>query len=109
MYVLTTPSRSMPGVSHRQHTLSLTSQTLAYIHNKNQISIYMVENKNYHQLIKQAKVFKVKNIIISDDKIYQKIKKNNKYKNINIYKDFGCFRKVFKKKNRLYNEFDYRN
>ena len=58
----------------------------------------LTANKNFKELIKQAKEFKVKNIIISDDKIYQKIKKNNKYKNINIYKDFSCFRKVFKKK-----------
>ncbi len=66
--------------------------------NKHNQIILLSANKNYHQLIKQAKEFKVKNIIISDDKIYQKIKKNNKYKNINIYKDFGCFKKVFKKK-----------
>ena len=73
---------------------------------KNQI-ILLSANKNYHLLLKQAKEFKVKNIIISDQKKYEKIKKDKKYQNIRIFKDFRCFKKILKKKNRLYNEFYY--
>ena len=32
-------------------------------------------NKNYKELLKQSKIFKVKNLILSDDKSYQKLKK----------------------------------
>ena len=64
---------------------------------KNQI-ILLSANKNYQLLLKQAKEFKVKNIIISDQKKYEKIKKDKKYQNIRIFKDFRCFKKIFKKK-----------
>ena len=64
---------------------------------KNQVML-LSANKNYHLLLKQAKEFKVKNIIISDEKKYKIIKKNKKYKNIRIFKDFDCFKKIFKKK-----------
>ncbi len=64
---------------------------------KNQV-ILLSANKNYHLLLKQAKEFKVKNIIISDEKKYKIIKKNKKYKNIRIFNDFDCFNKIFKKK-----------
>ena len=65
--------------------------------NKNKI-ILLSANKNYQQLIKQANEFKVKNIIISDKKIFQKVVNNKKYKHINIFNDFSCFKKIFKKK-----------
>ncbi len=64
---------------------------------KNQI-ILLTANTNYHLLLKQAKEFKVKNIIISDKKKYLKIKKDKRYKNIKIFKDFHCFNKIFKTK-----------
>ena len=37
-------------------------------------------NKNCHQLMKQAKEFNVKNVIISDYENYNKIKNDKKYK-----------------------------
>ncbi len=65
---------------------------------KNKEIILLSANKNYRELIKQAKEFNVKNIIISDKKNYDKLKNNNKYKNINIFNNYSCFKKIFKKK-----------
>ncbi len=56
-------------------------------------------NKNLTKLLKQVKKFKVKNIIISDLKTYQKAKLKLNQTNIKIYNDFNSFNKIFKKKN----------
>ena len=37
-------------------------------------------NKNYKELLSQAKLFKVKNLIISNQKIYDKVKSNKLFK-----------------------------
>ena len=57
-------------------------------------------NKNYKKLIKQAKYFNVKNLIIIDQNSFLKAKKiiKNKDKNINIYNNFASFEKIFKNK-----------
>ena len=49
--------------------------------------VLLTANKNYLQLLKQAKKFKVKNIIIKDNESFKKIKKKNNIKYINIYND----------------------
>jgi len=54
-------------------------------------------DKNYKELIKQAKLLKVKNLIITDQNSYLIVKKK-KIKNINIYNNFLSFKKIFKKK-----------
>ncbi len=66
--------------------------------NKKKKIILLSANKNFYLLLKQAKEFNVRNIIISDRANYEKIKKNKKYKHIRIFKDFNCFKKIFKKK-----------
>ena len=53
---------------------------------------------NYKELLKQAKFFNVKNLIITNENSYNKINKDRFSKKINIYKDFNNFRKIFKKK-----------
>ena len=53
-------------------------------------------NKNYKTLLKQAKQFKVNNVIITDHSSYVKAKKINQ--NINIYNDYKCLNKIFKRK-----------
>ena len=58
----------------------------------------LTANKNYKKLLNQAKYFNVKNIIITDKKSYLIVKKNYKYKNINIYNDFLFVKKIFKNK-----------
>ena len=55
-------------------------------------------NKNYKKLIKQAKYFNVKNLIITDQSSFLKAKKIIKNKNINIYNNFTSFKKIFKNK-----------
>ena len=53
---------------------------------------------NYKELLKQAKFFKVKNLIITNEKSYDKIKKDKFSKKINIYNNFDCFKKIFSKR-----------
>ncbi len=53
-------------------------------------------NKNHTELIKQAKIFKVKNLIITDKKSFNILKK--KKLKINIYNNFNCFKKIFTNK-----------
>ena len=60
--------------------------------------ILLVANTNYKQLLKQSKFLKVKNLIISDKKSYLKCKKENSFKDVNIYNNFLSFNKIFKNK-----------
>ena len=55
-------------------------------------------NKNYKKLIKQIKIFDVKNVIITNEKSYLITKKLLKKRNINIYKDFNAIKIIFKNK-----------
>jgi len=59
-------------------------------------------NKNYKKLIKQAKYFNVKNLVITDLNSFLIAKQINKNKNINIYNNFTPLKKIFKNK-----KFDY--
>ena len=53
---------------------------------------------NYKELLQQAKLFKVKNLIITNVESFNIIKKDRFSKKINIYNNFNNFRKIFKKK-----------
>ena len=53
---------------------------------------------NYKTLLRQAKLFKVKNLIITNEESFNKIKKDRFSKKINIYNNFNNFKKIFKKK-----------
>ena len=55
-------------------------------------------NKNYRKLIKQAKYFNVKNLIICDQDSFLKAKKVVKDTNINIYNNFKSFEKILRNK-----------
>ena len=61
----------------------------------------LTTNKNYKLLLRQAKKFNVKNLIICNEDTYTKVVKKYKKKNnqIKFYKDFNSFEKIFKKKN----------
>ncbi len=70
---------------------------------KNSFNIKLLStNKNISEIIKQAKEFNVKNIIISDYKKF--IEAKNKYKklNINFYNSFSIIEKLFKKNELFY-------
>jgi 1-deoxy-D-xylulose-5-phosphate reductoisomerase len=57
----------------------------------------LTANTNYQELLKQAKILNVKNIIITNKKSYLELKKK-KLKNIIIFNNFNCFNNIFKKK-----------
>ncbi len=67
--------------------------------NKKDFTIKLLTaNKDHEQLFKQAKKFKVKNLIITNKNSYKILKKKIKYLNINIYNDFNSLNIIFKKK-----------
>ena len=66
---------------------------------KNNFEIILLSaNKNYKSILKQAKIFKVKNIIITDKKYYNIAKNKNLKSNIKIYNNFNIYNKIFTKK-----------
>ena len=60
--------------------------------------LLLTTNTNVKEILKQAKYFKVKNIIVNSKTHYEKIKKNNKIKNIKIYNNFDAVKSILKKK-----------
>ncbi len=65
---------------------------------KNFEIILLSANGNYKELLKQAKFFKVKNLIINNQLSFNNIKKNKYSKKIKIYNNFDNFKKIFNKK-----------
>jgi 1-deoxy-D-xylulose-5-phosphate reductoisomerase len=59
-------------------------------------------NKNVSEVIKQAKVFKVQNIIITDYTKFIETKEKYKKSNIKFYNSFSIIDKLFKKKEIFY-------
>jgi 1-deoxy-D-xylulose-5-phosphate reductoisomerase len=55
-------------------------------------------NKNIKELSKQLKIFKVKNVIITDNLKFTEAKKIFKNRKINIYNDYECLNKIFRNK-----------
>ena len=65
---------------------------------KNFDVVLLTANRNYKQLIKQANEFKVKNILIYDDKYYVYTKEKLKYKKINIFSRKNKLSEIFNRK-----------
>ena len=65
---------------------------------KNFEIILLTADKNYKLLLKQAKEFKVKNLIITNKKRFDLIKNNSIKLNLNIYNNFVYFSKIFTNK-----------
>ncbi len=65
---------------------------------KNFEIILLSADENYKELLKQARFFKVKNLIINNKHSFDKIKKNNYSKKIKIYNNFNELHKIFKTK-----------
>ncbi len=59
--------------------------------------ILLTANRDYKTLLRQAEKFNVKNIIITNRKYYEIIKKKN-IKKFNIYNNFDSFSKIFSSK-----------
>jgi 1-deoxy-D-xylulose-5-phosphate reductoisomerase len=64
---------------------------------KNFDVILLTADKNYKEILKQAKILKVKNLIITDKKAYLNLSQI-KLGNIKIFNNYDCFNKIFKKK-----------
>ena len=60
--------------------------------------VLLTANTNYKKLFEYAKKFKVKNLIITNKKSYEKLKSKKEKNNINIYNNFDQLDKIFKKK-----------
>ena len=58
--------------------------------------VLLTAEKNFRELLKQAKLFKVKNLIITNNNSYLKLKKKNFSHKINIFNNFLSFKKIFK-------------
>ena len=67
-------------------------------HKKNYKIMLLVCNSNYRELLKQVVIFDVKNIVITDHKVFLLVKKKLSNKKINIFNTFDCFNKIFNKK-----------
>jgi len=65
--------------------------------NSFEILLLTVDN-NINELLKQVKIFNVKNIIVTNHKKFLMIKKILKNKKINIYNNFDSMDKIFKNK-----------
>ena len=65
---------------------------------KNFEIILLSADENYKELLKQAKFFNVKNLIITNNKSFNAINKSKYSKKINVYNNFDNFKKIFKKK-----------
>ena len=67
---------------------------------KKKIKINLLScNKNYKELFHQAKIFNVKNLIITDPKIFSLVLNKKKYSKYNVYNNFTNYKQIFKKKN----------
>ena len=64
---------------------------------KNFDIILLTADSNYKEILKQAKIFNVKNLIITDEKSFKELKKKD-LGNINIFNNYDSFDKIFKKK-----------
>ena len=60
--------------------------------------ILLTANTNHKDLLKQAKIFDVKNLVITDNKSFKALKNKNKNKNMKIHNDFKSLNKIFNKK-----------
>ena len=79
-------------------TGSIGKQTLEIIKkDKNKFKIVLLSsNLNLKEISKQIKLFKPKNLIITNPLKYFLLKK--KYKKINIFNSYDCFKEIFPKK-----------
>ena len=60
--------------------------------------VLLSADENYKELLKQAKLFNVRNLIITNKNSYKKIKDKKNSDKIRIFNDFESFKKIFQKK-----------
>jgi 1-deoxy-D-xylulose-5-phosphate reductoisomerase len=64
---------------------------------KNFDIVLLTADKNYKEILKQAKYFKVKNLIITNEKSFRELNKK-KLGKINIFNNYNSFNNIFKNK-----------
>ena len=64
---------------------------------KNFDVVLLTADKNYKEILKQAKNFNVKNLIITNKESFKELNKK-RINNINIFNNYDSFEKIFKKK-----------
>ena len=66
---------------------------------KKNIQIHLLSaHKNYKELLNQARIFNVKNLIITDIESFKKLKSKSKKFKINVFNNYDDFKKIFKYK-----------
>ena len=60
--------------------------------------VLLTANQNYIELLKQAKKFNVKNLLIRNYKSYEILKKKINNREINVYNNYNSFNKIFNRK-----------
>jgi len=71
--------------------------------NKKKFQIKLLStNTNFKKVLKQAKDFNVKNIVITNNVSFLKAKKTHKHSDIKLYNSFNAIDKIFKKKELFY-------
>ncbi len=65
---------------------------------KNYEIVLLSADENYRELLNQARLFKVKNLIITNKSSFLKLKKSSYSKNLKIFNNFNSFKKIFKSK-----------
>ncbi len=65
---------------------------------KNFDVVLLSTNNNYREILRQAREFKVQNVIINNKKKYLNLKKTLKNSKTNIFNNFQSFNKYYKKK-----------
>ena len=79
-------------------TGSIGQSTLSALKKNNKIKIKLLTtNKKVKKILKQAIIFKVKNVIVEDIKEYKKYKKTFKEKKINLYLGIQNISELLKK------------
>jgi 1-deoxy-D-xylulose-5-phosphate reductoisomerase len=70
---------------------------------KNNFNIILLSaDKNINELLKQVKIFKVKNVIVTNHPKFLIMKSVCKNKKVNVYNDFNSINKIFNKKKNDY-------
>ena len=80
-------------------TGSIGKNSLSVINSKKKLfSIKtLVADTNYKEIIKQIKIYKPKEFVVNNNKIFLKVKLKYKNKNIKIYNNYNHFNKIKKK------------
>ena len=79
-------------------SIGKTLLNILFKEKKNFEIVLLVAEKSHNTLIKQAKEFNVKNLILTNKKNYEILKQKTKNSNIQVFNDFSKINKIFKNK-----------